>query len=498
VRVFFRLFTTAATGIEFRPETYATVPNLDGHPIPVLGHQGGLLATIPFFAEPRVNPGDPLTLQRDPFNRQTLMHNASGAETTAYFGCWLDFNQSAPGRFPLNGSGAGPFLGPLASIQQLVRGRHQCLVAELHFASDPTPFRATPGNNDNLAQRNLAILETDNPGGPATRTVQHTFEVKPSTVAATGAPSTSHAQFAMAEHRRAFLVERSDELMFRWGDLPSETEVTLYMPNIPAEEILQLAMQRNTWGRLELVDAHTIRCLVGGVTFVPLPGNRSTTLPGLITLVLPAGIKRGNHFKVVVHQAVGATRAIMGAFEIAIRVSKASLLLAEEERTLSVMRHIALAIPPDDRWHPIFARYLAHLAERVRGFGGNPDRVPPSPHGYDESKDEPGRPPEPPGPDQHKHVSERVGRLYYDCFGTFDGFDLRTCDRTLYFPACGEAMEQTVLQSCRFDLLLTVWFEATPGHEDLAHYRPGVALPELPNAAVWMLPRICRLALGCC
>jgi hypothetical protein len=381
VRVFFRLFTTAATGMEFRPETYATVPNVDGHPIPVLGQQGGLLATIPFFAEPRVNPGDPLTLQRDPFNRQTIVHNPSGAETTWYFGCWLDFNQSAPGRFPLNASGAGPFFGPLASLQQLIRGRHQCLVAELFFGPDPTPVLATPGNNDNLAQRNLAILETDNPGGPATRTVQHTFEIKPSPTVATFAPSTNRVQIGQAVDRRGFVIERPDELMFRWGNLPRETEVTLYFPSIPAEEILQLAMQRNTWGQLELVDPHTIRCLVGGVTFVPLPGNRSTTIPGLISMVLPAGIRRDNRFHVVVHQAAGVTRAILGAFEIAIHVSKAALLLAEEKRTLSVMRHIALAIPPDDRWHPIFVRYLRHLAERVHGFGGNPDRVEPSPSG---------------------------------------------------------------------------------------------------------------------
>jgi Putative peptidoglycan binding domain len=60
---------------------------------------------------------------------------------------------------------------------------------------------------------------------------------------------------------------------------------------------------------------------------------------------------------------------------------KAALLLAEEERTLSVMRHIALAIPTGDRWHPIFARYLGQIADRVRGFGGDPERIDPSPDG---------------------------------------------------------------------------------------------------------------------
>jgi hypothetical protein len=384
VRVFFRLFTTAATGMEFRPETYATVPNVDGKPIPVLGSQGGHLATIPFFAEPRVNPGDPLTLQRDPFNTQTLLHNPSGAESTWYFGCWLDFNQSSPGRFPLNGGGAGPFFGPLASIQQLVRGRHQCLVAELLFPPDPTPLNATPGNNDNLAQRNLAILETDNPGGPATRTVQHTFEIKPSPNVTVGAPATKALAFEGVERvaRRGFIVERPDELMFRWGNLPPGTEVTIYLPDVRVEDILELAMARHTWGQLEMVDAHTLRCVAqGGVTFVPLPGNRTATIPGLIEMVLPMGIRSGNKYKVTVHQASGQRRAIIGAFEIAIHVSKAHLLLGEEKRTLSVMRYIALAIPPGDRWYPIFQRYLKHFADRVHGFGGNPDRIEPSPSG---------------------------------------------------------------------------------------------------------------------
>lgn len=57
------------------------------------------------------------------------------------------------------------------------------------------------------------------------------------------------------------------------------------------------------------------------------------------------------------------------------------MLLEGETRHLSVLRSISRSIPPGDRWRSVFDRYLAVLAGRVRGFGGNPDAVLPSPDG---------------------------------------------------------------------------------------------------------------------
>jgi hypothetical protein len=56
-------------------------------------------------------------------------------------------------------------------------------------------------------------------------------------------------------------------------------------------------------------------------------------------------------------------------------------ILPNESRKLAVLRHIAQAVPVNNRWHAIFDRYLEQVADRVRGLGGNPDTILPSPTG---------------------------------------------------------------------------------------------------------------------
>ncbi len=384
VRVFFRLFTTLATGVDFNLDTYRTATNIDGDPIPVLGLQGGQIATIPFFAEARVNTAtvQSMTDQRDTTNRKNI-GATGGTESFTYFGCWLDFNQTVP-RFPRHPAGLGPYTSGLQSILELIRGRHCCLVAELNFASDPIPLGASPGSNDNLSQRNLAILESPNPGDPSTRRVQHTFEVKPSRVVHV-APPALEALPLVAELEQPVQVTVPlgtglDELMIQWGNLPRNTRVTLFIPDVGADEILQLAALRIGPYRLERVDDDTVACLVSDVTYVPLPGSRALNIPALITMELPTGIERGQMFNVVVKQVAGPTRSVLGSFEIFVRVSADHAgILAEDERTLAVMRHIAQAIPVGDRWYTIFERLIGQIADRVRAFGGDPDKVLPSP-----------------------------------------------------------------------------------------------------------------------
>ncbi len=386
VRVFFRLFTVAATGVDFdENSTYRRTPG--NTPIALLGLQANKVVTIPCYGRARVDTSAvSLATQTDDLNVQDL--TAMGAnEFQGYFGCWLDFNQQTK-RFPLDvGStvdGSWPS-NQLKSIQELIRGMHQCLVAEVFFKDDLIQSGTSPATSDNLAQRNLAIVESANPGVADTRTVQHTFELK----ATHPAPQVVLAGDTELERSVRFVPAGPDELMIRWGNLPRSTRLTLYMPDVDANEILRMAGQTYEARQLERVDDHTILCLPGDVSYVPIPPGRNRNIAALATMELPEGVKRDQRFNVLFHQISGRPRAILGSFQMTIPVSTKAALLDPEIRKLSVLRHIALAIPAEDQWHAVFKRYLDQIADRVRGFGGDPDQVAPSPAGTgrDEAQD---------------------------------------------------------------------------------------------------------------
>lgn len=388
VRVFFRAFTTTATGLAFNESTtYRRLTNVDGDPIPGLGLAGGELATIPFFGEARVNTSvNSMTAQRDTINKLSI---ASGStESHTYFGCWLDFNQTSL-RFPNYPAGNGPWATGLKSIQQLIRGAHQCLVAEVHFASDPIPHGATPGNHDNLAQRNLAIVESDNPGGVATRTVQHTFTVKPSAdpivaIPATLATATEHGGRQKAPE--LLIGDGVDQLMFEWGTLSPATSATLYLPDVDIEDLLSLDRHRGHYSGLQDIGDNTIEVPVGEVTYIPLPGGRSTNIPALLTLQLPEESRLGTNYSLLVRQIDGITDRMTGTVELFIPIVNKPEVLAQESNRLAVFRHIAESLPAGDRWVPIFTRMLGQMAERVDALGGNSAEIEPSPDGADARK----------------------------------------------------------------------------------------------------------------
>lgn len=402
VRVFFRLFMTATPDTTYQLDTYrkelrrlpdGTVAPGD-IPVPMLGLRGGELVTVPFFAAPRVNTSlQSLAVQNDdPLNRKTLTPLAAGeTEKAVFFGCWLDINQTAL-RFPVAPPNAtGPFSSGLVPIRGLIRGPHQCLVAELSFAADPIAAGLTPATSDNLSQRNLILVSSDNPGSPATHTVQHTLEIRasqqmdvedpaqmayftvlrPAGLALTHGPDTQPGQPA---GRGAHLLRIApDELMIDWGNLPSGTTATLYAPQLDARAMAQVAWLRSGLHTITAVDDHTVRLVAEGVSFLPLPAARTEKVAALVSIELPATVTVRERFRLSLHQLDGLRQRLVGAVEWVIPVSKAELLLADEERTLSVFRHIAQFIPENDRWYPIFQRYLGHLADRVRGFGGDPD-----------------------------------------------------------------------------------------------------------------------------
>ena len=245
VRAFFRTFNTMVSDLSYTSNTSAQLQNYrrtNTGTTPLLGINnffsgaGNQIVSVPYFSERRVNTAtQSMTAQLDNVNKQTLMH-AGAAEAHTYFGCWLDFNQTDP-QFPANvpAGSDGPFTGRVP-ILQLVRGIHQCLVAEIRFqpgAADPISNGATPASSDRLAQRNLAIVESDNPGIESTHRVQHTFLLKPS-------PSGRADQFK-ALATSADQKTRYDELVFRWHDLPRETIASLYLPDWNADDVIALS-----------------------------------------------------------------------------------------------------------------------------------------------------------------------------------------------------------------------------------------------------------------
>lgn len=173
LRVTFRLFRWGVASVEFN-DTLAY--RSAGSGIGLLGRTSSdELASIPFFAEPRVASSADMTAQTDATNLFSF-GPTGGAEAQSYFGAYLDINQSEL-RFPQMYVGDGPFAGSLYSVRDLLEDHHQCMVVELLHAGDPTVGGATPGTSDNLAQRNLLIVQTANPGSAITRTVQHAFNI---------------------------------------------------------------------------------------------------------------------------------------------------------------------------------------------------------------------------------------------------------------------------------------------------------------------------------
>ncbi len=430
VRVFFRQWTTGWTALDYSTSGSYRRSGSGPNAAPLLGLTGGEINNVPCFAEPRVAN---MEQQTDPANRRTLQ-GAGAEEVDGYFGCWLDINQDVP-RFPLEPQGNGPFQGDLLSIQELMRGLHQCLVAEIHYTLDPIPNGATPASSDNLSQRNILLDESDNPGGFASHLVHHTFELKPSPLAFP-APQLAGAAGSTARLH-------PDELAIHWGTLPRDSQVTLYIPQVDTGEVLRFAARRPSPGNLAPAGAGTLQLKVTDVTYVPLPGPLPKNIAGLLSVQLPPTVTKGEQYSVVLRQVDGRRLRVVGATQFDIRVSTADDIRPRMQRNLSVLRHIQQAIPVSNRWYPVFQRYLGELADRFRALGGNPDEVEASPSGG-------GRPGERPRPEPERgRHTGKISELFYDCFGDFVGFTLETCDGRRRFKGCERDIEDVVRKACK-------------------------------------------------
>ena len=450
VRVFFRTFNTMVSALDYNTATNYRRRG-DGI-IPLTGVIGSEIASIPYFAQARTSSAT----QVDDFNAHDI--GISGGEAFMYFGCWLDFNQTAA---MVEDAGGTP-----TSIMNQVRGIHQCLVAEIRFqngATDPIIPGATPGSSDHLAQRNLSIINSDNPGDASTHVVQHTLLVKPSNVTAKRTSFTLAAVDVAAEGEQSY-----DELVIRWNNLPRDTKATLFFPEWNVDKVLLLASQlRQGPQLLTRVDANTIECAITDICYVPIPGVNVKPFAGLITLQLPTTVKDGQFFRVDVKQHSGymiertiqtktdkkenrqevtytlSKRKVLGAFRISIPVKMGEVLLKQEIRNLAVLRYIFQSIPLSDRWHPIFTRYIKQIADKVKGLGVDPDLIKPSPN-------DPGIP----GADKEtfgkeKYAEGKICEVIYDCFGDFTGFVLETCSGTEFFESCEKAIGDICWRACR-------------------------------------------------
>jgi hypothetical protein len=398
VRVFFRLFQSQSVAVPYQTplnSTGVSAPTgayrqwsdgvTDGRKTPLLGisSDGSEYITVPCFAAERVantSTSNNMTTQADPVNVQT-MTPIPGQAVYAYFGCWLDNNQSqtvfpySPGANP-----DGPFSGTLYTVSQVLdRGGHQFIIAQIVDDEAPIPNNATSGSSDKIAQRNLAFTVVANPGLIDSRLATHTFEIRPS-------PFTLNPD------------ERPDELMIDWGKLPAGSVASGYLPAVQAADVLALADRLYTVHNLSMTDEHTPQSNIGGITYIPIPQGSEPNHAGLFSIQLPLGVKRGQQFDVVVRQITSSfenspvnnppgvpqarilprERFVYGSFQISIPVSVKSEMLVPEERNLSVLRWIQQSIPTSSRWYPVFQRYISQLAGRVTALRGNGDTVPPA------------------------------------------------------------------------------------------------------------------------
>lgn len=376
VRVFFRLFPWETSSVEYNQGTGYRRYQSGDQVVPLLGKKDNDVTAIPCFASPRIN-SEIVSMedQTDIPNVQTLPLDAGGAEVHRYFGCWLDTNQT-DAQFPLTFPATdidGPYSSGRLPIQDHIRGEHQCLVAEIAFLPAPAQNGSTPANSDKLAQRNLAIVDSANPGLDFSRRIPQTFEIQPSQ--------------GTLEH---------DELMIDWVNVPVGSTATVHLPGFDSREILTLASAKYRHHRMKRIDRHTIRMETGGITYLPIP-FADGSFPGMLTIDLPEGVKEGDAYKVLVRQVSGIRpqhdlrraskerffgwRHIVGSFQLSIPVRKKADMLPAQQRLLSNLRWIERAIPAANRWTPVFNRYVSQIADRVDALGGDSSKVAPSADG---------------------------------------------------------------------------------------------------------------------
>jgi hypothetical protein len=454
VRVFFRLFISPSPDTDFNSATtFRSLPETDslgnvisGTLIPVLGFPtNDMSSTIPFFADERiVSTTASMTRQSDDTNAFPI-HNTTGGEVYAYFGCYLDLNQPTL-RFPLDpatatsSSGQSAPNGPwpqseILSIPAIIMGQHACLVAEIAYDPDPIPPGANAATSDKIGQRNLSW------GGADTTffDVRRTSPTLPATLL-------------------------PDELMIEWGNVPHGSVAFIYWPGVGADEVLGLAERFYRNSQLTKSDDHTIRCVTGSITYIPIPSGTAPNLAGLLTVELPKSVRTGEQFSIVVRrlswrfreadqrETLASWRYVVGAFQMNIAVRAKQDLLPAEENILALYKWKIEQIPADNRWHPVMRRYSARVSGTIKRLGGDPGAIGPSQTGVGAAFK--------PGPAKRLEYTGKVMGLAFDRFGDFEGFLLLTeMGEEVSFLAREQAIEDRVHEAWKDRMVISVFVE---------------------------------------
>jgi hypothetical protein len=436
-KVFFRVFTAQTFDTDYinsiaavtnaDPQvTYPSTGSLNNPVDPLPGtDKNGVIngCSLPFFAATNFinNPGD---YNVGGANNQNIEIPPGHDYAWAFYGCFLNVNDAT------NTYGGQP-------VQHwFVGASHSCLVAQIACADAPIENEngviESPENSDKLAQRNLQVTTSGNPGYPVTHRVPQTIDVRP------GPPPQSS--------ERSSILSYPDEMMIDWGKTPLGSVVNLYWPGVSAASVLQLAKQLYPAQTLTAADANTIQCkVISPVTYIPIPPGVGGSFAGLFTVELPSTVRYGNEFDVLVRrittkqlvkrvptpnspppvQIAGAViedqplwRYITGSFLARISVQQESSILPVDENLLAILKWRLGLIDSSNRWYLVLLRYINYLSGRINGMGGNASQIPGSPNGYE--------PPclLPAGHDEEHCYTGKVIGIRYDRFGDFEGFTI--------------------------------------------------------------------------
>ena len=269
-------------------------------------------------------------------------------------------------------------------------------------------------------------------------------------------------------------TESPDELMITWGGTPRTSVADVYLPAVPAADIIALADAMYVKHRLSATEMHTVRCSPGDVTFLPIPPGQGR-YAGLLSLETQLAGRPGDTYTIAVRQftQVSATvnraperpasrgtrktrakavapprtfswRQAQGAFQYTMTVTPADDLRYQQERLLAWLKWRIRVVSPSSRWLPVLQRYLAVTASLVASLGGNPDTIPPSQFGTVPGK-HPGRPPRRHRVGESPECIGKVVAVDYDRFGDFSGFMLLTeAGHEHYFRSRERAIETLV------------------------------------------------------
>jgi Pro-kumamolisin, activation domain len=448
VKVFFRIFGTQTNDTDYvntsgalsladpfitYPSTPAGTPNDPAAPLPGTDGSGNINGcTLPYFADPNQVDLQPATMANPnpPYgvnNRDIIIPMGSEAIWT-YFGCFLNVYDDTV------------TYGGKTAQQWLAGGTHHCIVAQIAYEGAPIENEdgviESPENSDKLAQRNLQITPSSNPGFPLAHRIPQTFDLRPSPNLTPGL--------------KGYLTNLPDELMIDWGSTPIGSVASIYWPQLDADQVIQFAAEYHSAQVFTKSDSHTLQCKVqGGVTYLPIPSGTGENFAGLFTLDLPSGVRVGEQFQVVVRRITSRQlldqqprinaakeineerlfnwRYVVGSFQITVPVEKDEEILPQDENLLAVLKWRQTILAKTSRWYPILQRYITHIEGRILGMCGDPTRILPSSLGTaNQPIGQKSLPTLHPGhPGELKFVG-KVEAVIYDRFGDFEGFLLRT------------------------------------------------------------------------